>query len=81
VSSDSTHRERESLPSVRPYSSTWVRYYDQASRRRHRNGGYKRLRAEAKKKRRREIVTFIAGGLSVLAIMGVCYIVLLLRST
>jgi hypothetical protein len=81
VSTDSTHRESDSLPSVRPYSSTWVRYYDQASRRRHRNGGYKRLRAEAKRKRRREIVTFVAGAASVLAIMGVCYFVLLLRAT
>jgi hypothetical protein len=81
VSTDSNHRERDSLPSVRPYSSTWVRYYDQASRRRHRNGGYKRLRAEAKRKRRREIVTFVAGAASVLAIMGICYFVLLLRST
>lgn len=77
MSSDAPHREREALPSARPYSSTWVRYYDQASRRRHRNGGYKRLRAEAKRKRYMEIITFVAGGLSVLAIMGVCYLVLL----
>jgi hypothetical protein len=81
VSNDQTDRERQALPSVRPYSSTWVRYYDQASRRRHRNGGYKRLRAEAKRKRRREIITFVAGGVSVLAIMGICYLVLLLRAS
>lgn len=75
MASDS-QREHESLPSVRPYSSTWVRYYDQASRRRHRNGGYKRLRADAKRRRRMEILTFAAGGLSVLALLGVFYLVL-----
>jgi hypothetical protein len=75
VASD-IRREREQLPSVRPYSSTWVRYYDQASRRRHRNGGYKRLRAEAKRRRWRGIINFAAGGLSVLVLMGIFYLVL-----
>ena len=53
-----------------------MRYYDQASRRRHRNGGYRRLRADARRRRRIEMVTFVAGGLSVLAIVGVCYLIL-----
>jgi hypothetical protein len=76
VASDSPEQASESPASVRPYSSTWVRYYDAASRRRHRNGGYRRLRKEARRRRQIEMVTFVAGGLSVLAIVGVCYLIL-----
>jgi hypothetical protein len=53
-----------------------VRYYDQASRRRHHAGGYRRLRADAKRKRRLEFLTLAAGALSVIAIVGVCYLIL-----
>ena len=76
VATDASDRDLERPPAARPYSSAWVRYYDQASRRRHHAGGYRRLRAEAKRKRRLEIVTFVAGALSVLAVIGVCYAIL-----
>jgi hypothetical protein len=48
-----------------PWSSTWVRHYDRASRRRHHAGGYKRLRREAKRRRRSELAIFVAMGLIV----------------
>jgi hypothetical protein len=48
-----------------PWSSAWVRYYDRASRRRHQQGGYKRLRREAKRRRRYEVAVFVALGLAV----------------
>jgi hypothetical protein len=72
----SSDRDLERPPAARPYSSAWVAYYDQASRRRHKAGGYRRFRAEVKRKRRLEIVTFVASGLSVLAVVGLCYAIL-----
>ncbi len=48
-----------------PWSSTWVRHYDRASRRRHHAGGYKRIRKEAKRRRRSEVAIFFGLGLAV----------------
>jgi hypothetical protein len=61
---------------ARPWSSTWVSYYDQASRRRHRMGGYRKLRARARRKRRVELFTTAAIGMGVLALVSVFYVIL-----
>jgi hypothetical protein len=54
-----------------PWSSTWVRHYDRASRRRHHAGGYKRIRKEAKRRRRSEVAIFFALGLAVAAVFWI----------
>jgi hypothetical protein len=68
--------EGQRLASTRPWSSTWVGYYDRASRRRHRQGGYRRLRAEAKRRRRVQQFRVAAGAASVLVLFAVCYAIL-----
>jgi len=81
VDGDSFHGneegERSSPPGpARPWSSTWVSYYDRASRRRYQAGGYRRLRADAKRKRhvKRFIVAVVSAG--VLALVSVFYVIL-----
>jgi hypothetical protein len=59
-----------------PWSASWVRYYDQHSRRRHHMGGYRRLRALAKRKRRVELITLACTSAGVLALVGVFYTIL-----
>jgi hypothetical protein len=63
-------------PPAGPGSATWVRYYDRASRRRHRMGGYRKLRAVAKRKRRVERLTMVGIGLSLVALTFVFYLIL-----
>jgi hypothetical protein len=58
-------------PAAGPWSATWVRHYDRASRRRHQAGGYKRIRREAKRRRRFEVATFVALGLAVATVFGI----------
>jgi hypothetical protein len=54
-----------------PWSATWVRHYDRASRRRHHAGGYKKLRREAKRRRRFEVAIFVALGLAVAVVFSI----------
>jgi hypothetical protein len=54
-----------------PWSSSWVGHYDKASRRRHRLGGYRRLRADAKRKRRVERVVVVVVAASVLGLVAI----------
>jgi hypothetical protein len=56
---------------ARPWSSSWVNYYDQASRRRHRMGGYRRLRALARKKHRIELATMAVATMGLMALFSV----------
>jgi hypothetical protein len=63
-------------PKQRPWSSSWVNYYDQASRRRHRLGGYKRLREQARRKKLVELVAMTCAGAGVLALVAVFYTIL-----
>jgi hypothetical protein len=80
VPSNSTTSPAEagSQPSgkVGPWSSSWVKYYDRASRRRHKMGGYKRLRAEARHKKRVELLRLAFAGAGLLAIVSICYAIL-----
>jgi hypothetical protein len=64
------------LPSTRPWSSSWIGHYDEASRRRHRMGGYRRLRAEAKRKRRVERIILVVTTTSVLVLVAIFYSIL-----
>jgi len=61
---------------ARPWSSSWVSYYDQASRRRHRMGGYRRLRALARRKKRLEAIVVASAAAAVLALVSVFYFIL-----
>jgi hypothetical protein len=61
---------------ARPWSSTWVKYYDRASRRRHQLGGYRKLRNEAKWKRRAEWIWIAAGAAGVVVLFGLCCVIL-----
>jgi hypothetical protein len=54
-----------------PWSSTWVRHYDRASRRRHHAGGNKKIRREAKRRRRYELAIFLALGLAVAVVFSI----------
>jgi hypothetical protein len=81
VDGDSFQRNQEreaSSPAgpARPWSSTWVSYYDRASRRRYRSGGYRRLRADAKRKRHLERFVVAVVGVGVLALVSVFYVIL-----
>jgi hypothetical protein len=78
MSQDSSRQEPERPPiqAARPWSAGWVSYYDQASRRRHRMGGYRRLRALAKRKRRVELLAIAAAGLGVVSLVSVFYAIL-----
>jgi hypothetical protein len=67
---------RSTTTSVGPTSSTWVKYYDRASRRRHHRGGYKRLRAEVKRRRRTEKLVVVGAALGVLALVVTFYVIL-----
>ena len=60
----------------RPWSSTWVKYYDRASRRRHSLGGYKRLHAEVRRRRRAGRVAVTAAAIGVLILVAVFYAIL-----
>jgi hypothetical protein len=60
----------------RPWSSTWVKYYDRASRRRHSLGGYKRLRAEGKRRRRAGKVAATAAAIGMLVLLATFYAIL-----
>ncbi len=59
-----------------PVSSTWVRYYDRASRRRHRMGGYKRLRDLAKRRRRVQTIYIAVAALGVATLVSIFYFIL-----
>jgi hypothetical protein len=61
---------------VRPWSSTWVRHYDRASRRRHQRGGYGRMRAEAKRRRRIEGIAAIIATAGAVALVAVFHAIL-----
>jgi hypothetical protein len=63
-------------PAVGPGSATWVRYYDRASRRRHRMGGYRRLRAEAKKRRRVQWIVGAVTAIGVAVLTSIFYVIL-----
>jgi hypothetical protein len=77
VEPDSTQASTgEKLPSTRPWSSTWVRHYDVASRRRHRLGGYRRQRADAKRKHRLEWIVLLATTASVFVLFAIFYSIL-----
>ncbi len=60
----------------RPWSSTWVKYYDRASRRRHSLGGYKRLHADVKRRRRAGKVAATAAAIGMLMLLAVFYAIL-----
>jgi hypothetical protein len=60
-----------SVPAIRPGSSTWVKYYDRASRRRHSLGGYKRLRADVKRRHRAGKLAVAAVVIGMLALLAV----------
>ena len=62
--------------STSPWSSAWVGHYDRASRLRHRRGGQRRLRAEAKRRRIVENVVLAAMTAGVLALVSVFYKIL-----
>jgi hypothetical protein len=59
-----------------PTSSTWVRYYDRASRKRHQLGGYRRLRDLAKRRRRAQTIYVVAAGLAVAVLFWICSAIL-----
>jgi hypothetical protein len=61
---------------VRPWSSRWVGHYDRASRARHERGGYRRMRAEARRRRRLETVIAAVAGASVVALASIFYVIL-----
>jgi hypothetical protein len=67
---------KDAAATARPWSATWVHYYDRASRRRHRMGGYRRLRAEVKRKRRVERLAIVVAALGTLTLTGVFYMIL-----
>jgi hypothetical protein len=50
--------------------------YDRASRRRHHAGGYRRLRADAKRKRHVQRFVVAVVGVGVLALVSVFYVIL-----
>jgi hypothetical protein len=64
------------LPSTRPWSASWIGHYDEASRRRHRMGGFRRLRAEARRKRRAENLVLVVTTTSVLGLVAIFYSIL-----
>jgi hypothetical protein len=64
------------MPPFRPWSSTWVNYYDRASRRRHSLGGYKRLHAEVKRRRRAGKVAATAAAVGMLVLLAAFYAIL-----
>jgi hypothetical protein len=65
-----------SIGAVRPGSSTWVKYYDRASRRRHGLGGYRRLRAEVKRRHRARKIAVAAAVVGMLALLAIFYAIL-----
>ncbi|HVZ74024.1 MAG TPA: hypothetical protein VHJ20_16710 [Polyangia bacterium] len=66
----------EPAAALGPWSSTWVRYYDQASRRRHKMGGYKRLREQQKRKKVAEWIRIGTGAFAVAMLVSVFYFIL-----
>jgi hypothetical protein len=53
-----------------------VKYYDEASRRRHKLGGYKRLRAEARRRKRVELITIALASAGVMVLVSIFYAIL-----
>jgi hypothetical protein len=75
-STSSSGAERGTSGKVGPWSSSWVKYYDQASRRRHQMGGYRRLRAEARQRKRTELIRIAFAGTGVLVLVSIFYAIL-----
>lgn len=65
-----------SVSAIRPGSAIWVKYYDRASRRRHSLGGYKRLRAQVKRRHRAGKIVVGAAALGMLVLLAVFYAIL-----
>jgi hypothetical protein len=73
---DRSDRADGKAPPFRPWSSTWVSYYDRASRRRHSLGGYKRLHAQLKRQRRAGKVAVTVAAIGMLVLLAVFYAIL-----